>query len=686
MAVNLSPYGGVGAQFLDNAGNVLTGGKIFTYAAGTTTNQVTYTTSAGNIPHSNPIILDASGRVPSGGEIWLTDGLSYKFILRNSNDVLIATYDNISGINSNFVAFTNEQEIQTATAGQTVFNLTTTTYSPGANSLSVFVDGVNQYGPGAQYAYVETDNDTVTFVNGLHVGAQVKFTTSQLNSSGLQANAFQVSYTPPFTGSVATNVGDKLAQTVSVMDFGAVGDGVTDDTAAIRLALDYASANPCKIHFPAGVYYCPTTIFLPKGSSGFTLSGDNATLKGTAAGSGTIFETGAETYSTGGTTNWEQPEVHLHRNQIIEGFTFADCEYGLKGYNLLEGCVFRNNKAIGNVRTIIYAKRCFYLAVMNNMHRGATAGSSDDDARFWFSSFVNVEQISGNSASCTNQPVGDRGVGFRFDGGTSGLLANNNVAEACNKGLVIKGSVYGALFHGWYMEGNDRDVSIEDGNYKDGLSIDGFWFYSDEQVYAESWRSGELGKNNWFDTPATNTVDLTDNLNSAHVWAPRDVDGTLNLYGSNILPAGWTINGSCILNTQQTAYLAASGPSGARYALSSQFLGSTLIVPRYFRGRSNLRFSPVPYCDVNTATFGTAVIDTKIVYDASEAGLRFDFTVADFTTTRRLSGWVSGTTVFRNDALAQTIVASDNGGFYRLTLSGFSISSAISVAGGIRIL
>jgi hypothetical protein len=256
MAVNLSPYGGVGAQFLDNSGNVLTGGKIYTYAAGTTTNQPTYTTSAGNVPHSNPIILDASGRVPSGGEIWLTDGLSYKFILRDANDVLIATYDNVTGINSNFIAFTNQQEIQTATAGQTVFNFTTMSYQPATNSLSVFVDGVNQYGPGAQYAYVETDSDTVTFVNGLHVGAEVKFTTSQLNSNASQSDAFQVSYTPPFTGSVGTNVGNKLAQTVSVKDFGAVGDGVADDTAAIQAARDYmvAQTTPVTIIFPAGIY------------------------------------------------------------------------------------------------------------------------------------------------------------------------------------------------------------------------------------------------------------------------------------------------------------------------------------------------------------------------------------------------------------------------------------------------
>jgi len=49
MAVNLSPVGGVAAQFFTNNGVPLTGGKIYTYASGTTTPAVTYTTSQGNI-------------------------------------------------------------------------------------------------------------------------------------------------------------------------------------------------------------------------------------------------------------------------------------------------------------------------------------------------------------------------------------------------------------------------------------------------------------------------------------------------------------------------------------------------------------------------------------------------------------------------------------------------------------
>ena len=308
MAVNLSPVGGVAAQFFDNDGNVLSGGKIYTYAAGTSTPQTTYTTGAGSIAHSNPIILDSGGRVPSG-EIWLTDGISYKFVLNNASGTLIGTYDNIVGINSNFINFLAEQEIQTATAGQTVFTLTTTEYQPGTNTLSVFVDGVNQYGPGAQYAYTETSSTVVTFTNGLHVGASVKFTTTQTLSGGA-IDSSQVVYDPPFTGSVATNVEAKLAQYVCVKDFGAVGDGVTDDTAAIRAAV----AASQQIWFPAGTYLVDSTNTAPYRAI-IEAVGDNVCLSGYGA---------TLKYKNGVSSTLGIRFINLEdcTNALVEGFVF----------------------------------------------------------------------------------------------------------------------------------------------------------------------------------------------------------------------------------------------------------------------------------------------------------------------------------------------------------------------------
>lgn len=98
MAVNLSALAGAGQQFFDNSGVILSGGKLYSYAAGTTTPQATYTSASGSTAHTNPIVLNSAGRVATG-EIWLTAGSNYKFALYTSTDVLITTWDNITGIN-----------------------------------------------------------------------------------------------------------------------------------------------------------------------------------------------------------------------------------------------------------------------------------------------------------------------------------------------------------------------------------------------------------------------------------------------------------------------------------------------------------------------------------------------------------------------------------------------------------
>jgi hypothetical protein len=198
-AVNISPVAGAGWQFFDNNGNPLSGGKLFTYAAGTTTNQVTYTTSAGTpgTEHTNPIVLDAAGRVSGGNEVWLVNGQQYKFVLKTSADVQLWSADNISGNGDPASIF----------------------YVPASDSLLA---------PGP-----------------LTVKSALDQITNDDNGSSV------IGFLHSDTGSVPRTVEAKLEDTpVSVKDFGAVGDGIANDTAAIVAALGTNNS----IYFPAGTY------------------------------------------------------------------------------------------------------------------------------------------------------------------------------------------------------------------------------------------------------------------------------------------------------------------------------------------------------------------------------------------------------------------------------------------------
>jgi hypothetical protein len=105
MAVNLSPLAGAGWQFFDNNGVILSGGLLYTYAAGTTTPQATYTSSTGVTANANPIVLDSAGRTTN--EVWLTSGVVYKFTLKTSTGTTLWTYDNVSGVNDFFIFATS---------------------------------------------------------------------------------------------------------------------------------------------------------------------------------------------------------------------------------------------------------------------------------------------------------------------------------------------------------------------------------------------------------------------------------------------------------------------------------------------------------------------------------------------------------------------------------------------------
>lgn len=91
-----------------------------------------------------------------------------------------------------------------------------------------------------------------------------------------------VEFTPAGTGAVVRDVQTKLRESVSVKDFGAVGDGVTDDTAAIQSAIDSfgaASSTPQgKVYFPRGTYKITSSLVLTYGVSLVGESGRSAKI------------------------------------------------------------------------------------------------------------------------------------------------------------------------------------------------------------------------------------------------------------------------------------------------------------------------------------------------------------------------------------------------------------------------
>ncbi len=102
----VTPIPFVKARFFDRCGKPLTGGKIYTYEANTTTPKVTYKDPYGLTPNTNPIILDAAGEA----DIYLEG--TYRIRITDRNDVLVNdvakigswfsdnlqdTLDNISG-------------------------------------------------------------------------------------------------------------------------------------------------------------------------------------------------------------------------------------------------------------------------------------------------------------------------------------------------------------------------------------------------------------------------------------------------------------------------------------------------------------------------------------------------------------------------------------------------------------
>ena len=143
-------------QFFTAAGIPLVGGKLYTYASGTTVPLATYTDATGVFANTNPIILDSRGEAG----VWLGPS-RYTFKLEDANNNLIWTADGVGTIQG------VQNPVLVAAAGQTVF--TVPQYGLGGY-LMVIVDGlVKEY----DLDYTESSTTSITFATGLTAGQRV---------------------------------------------------------------------------------------------------------------------------------------------------------------------------------------------------------------------------------------------------------------------------------------------------------------------------------------------------------------------------------------------------------------------------------------------------------------------------------------------------------------------------------
>lgn len=183
MGVKLSPIGN-DAPFVDANGNPLTGGELYTYVAGSTTPQTTYTDSTGGTPNANPVVLNSNGYPASGGSVvgvWLTEGQTYKFVLKTSGGTTIWTRDGISGIND-----TNITQDQWVASGLTPTYVSATSFTLAGDQTSTFTVGRR----------LKTTNSGGTVYSRISASAYAASTTvTVVNDSGtLDSGLSAVSY------------------------------------------------------------------------------------------------------------------------------------------------------------------------------------------------------------------------------------------------------------------------------------------------------------------------------------------------------------------------------------------------------------------------------------------------------------------------------------------------------------
>ncbi len=436
MTVTLSPVGGAAGQFFDSNGDPLAGGKLYTYAAGTTTPETTYTSILGLTSNPNPIILNSGGRVPS--EIWLTDAIEYKFVLQTSTNILIGTWDNITGINS----------------GQDAANISFTGFKN-----------------------------------------QVGFVSDLADDDGSD----WIGFDPASANAIARSAQDKMRDSVSVKDFGATGDGVTDDTVAINAAFAYAATVQGSVILPSGTYNISSPITIYNGVRAFI--GNGGTLFSTTA-NGYVILAGIASSRPSNVSNCKVQGINLNANSLAtSGIICQNVNNCLIEGNHLYNLPFADANGILLRTYKAGLANSFSNIVSNNIISGAVASSNDPGGTGIGVDVLNADLNYGSTG--TSNPLDYWKATFTAADATyksiNNVIANNSVVGAYY-GVSLSAGSYNTVT-GNSLQSNIRGVSVQNcsvGNEIVGNSI--FENYSSGIALAYGSSNNNIDGNNIYST------------------------------------------------------------------------------------------------------------------------------------------------------------------------------------------